>query len=547
VGKWISSHRMILILALITATGLFLRFYTLGTESIWYDEASSIFSAKSSLYVLLRRCVGLHRHPPLYFFVLKYWIVFFGDSETAVRSLSAVFGVASVPLTYIVGKQLFNSRVGIISSFLLSISAFAIYYSQEARAYSMLVFFTLLSFALFIKIIKDPQTGKPCYIAYFIANTFMIYTHYFGLFVVVSQIGYYLLTYRSLKINSRWFWRTQIFTGLAFLPWAVVFVGYSIPHSFSWEPPTLDSLADTFGKYSGYNNVSQWLVLFFGCLCILGLISRRRNIHRAEDPNAAIAARLGKWTVPFSWTLLLVLFWLVFPIIPPFLISQISTRVTGIYSERYTISALPAFLLLTGSGLEKLLTRKALYPLFAAALIAIIWFSSTGLQLYYSEPQKEQWREAVAFSQPLMQKDDIIILSNISFVTALNQYYKGDLERHVFDNARNAEELAAITAKGKHRIWLFQGIWGPTDTSVYLLKTIGKSLIVDKKLVGVEIYLFDISNSSGGAPEGLRLPPILYPAWLHTHPTSPVKGEENLGNVQPGYPAIFAVSGSTSR
>jgi mannosyltransferase len=494
-GKWIVTHRTILLLSLITGIGLFLRFYTLGSESIWFDEAASIFSAKQPVIDMLKACVAWQRHPPLHFITLKMWINLFGDSEVSVRMLSAIFGIASIPLIFLVGKKLFNDRVGLLASFLLSISSFAIYYSQETRAYAMLLFLTLLSFVFFIRIMKHQDAGKLYFIAYFITNTLLIYTHYFGLFVIASQLFYFILVKKYNKINTRSFWYAQIATGIAFVPWAVVFVGYSIPQSYSWPRPTLTSLVNTFGEYSGYSNVRYWLLPILGFFCILGLHSWRQNFSQEQEENSFKTFHWGDLAVSFNRNVLLVLVWLAFPIILPFLISQIPLKSTGIYITRYTISALPAFLLLVASGMRIFLTRKALYPLFSVILIGITWFSGTGLQNYYAQPHKEQWREAVLLSQPLIQEDDVIILSNPSFIIALNYYYKGDVERLALNDGNEKDEIAAIIAQGKNRVWLYQGGWGSTNTRDYLLNTLGeKSLLLDKKLVGVEVYLFDFSG-----------------------------------------------------
>jgi len=91
-----------------------------------------------------------HVHP-LYYLVLHFWIGFFGISEFAVRSLSAVFGCLSILALYKLGKYLFNVRVAIYCSLFLSVSFFHIYFSQEARMYTLLTLTALLSIFFFLK------------------------------------------------------------------------------------------------------------------------------------------------------------------------------------------------------------------------------------------------------------------------------------------------------------------------------------------------------------------------------------------------------------
>jgi mannosyltransferase len=495
ISDWIITHQAILLLALITGLGIFLRFYTLGSESIWFDEAASIYSAKHPLILMLMECVGGHRHPPLHFFILKIWIMLFGDSEVSVRSISAIFGVASIPLIFIIGKQLFSSRVGLIASFLLSVSVFAIYFSQEARSYAMLLFFTLLSFYLFIKIIVHRDTGKVYFFAYFIANTLLVYTHYFGLFVVASQLSYFILTRRCLKINGRLFWYAQAATGIVFLPWAVVFVVFSIPRSFSWGQPSLHDLLSTLASYSGYGDTNRyWILLGYGFLCILGILSWRIIKRRRPEEKLTNTSSLSKSNLSFNLTLLLLTVWLAFPIMFPFLISQLPLEVTGIYVTRYTISAFPAFLILVANGLGKLLSRKILYPLFVVILTGICLFSVTTLQNYYSQTGKEQWREVVNLIETSLQPDDVIVLNEWYFLKAIEYYSKTNLKTQEIESGFEEQEINQFKADDKQRMWLVQVEWGSESTRNYLEKVSDEhSLILIRKFVGIDVYLFDLN------------------------------------------------------
>lgn len=106
--------------------GLFLRVYHLQTQSIWFDEAFSVFESKMSLPQLVETVASVENSPPLYFVFLHYWMMIFGSSESAVRFLSALFGVLAIPVIYLVGRQLFNEEVGLLSAFILAISSFNI-------------------------------------------------------------------------------------------------------------------------------------------------------------------------------------------------------------------------------------------------------------------------------------------------------------------------------------------------------------------------------------------------------------------------------------
>jgi len=120
----------ILILA-IALSGLLLRLHGLDFHDLWHDEAWSIFISNNIQFYLSR---------PLFYTILRFWIKIFGLSEFSARFPALIFSVLSIPAVYILGKKLFDSRVGIISAALIALSPFQIWYAQEARVYSMAVF-----------------------------------------------------------------------------------------------------------------------------------------------------------------------------------------------------------------------------------------------------------------------------------------------------------------------------------------------------------------------------------------------------------------------
>ena len=119
--------------------GILLRVYNLGFQSIWIDEAFSIYNAQHSVASIISL---QDTSPPLYHLLLHLWIQAFGTSAIAARSLSVVFGSLLIIATYLLAAYLFDKEVGIIASMLVAISPLFIYFSQEARAYCL---FFLLS------------------------------------------------------------------------------------------------------------------------------------------------------------------------------------------------------------------------------------------------------------------------------------------------------------------------------------------------------------------------------------------------------------------
>src|SRR5450759_1174580 len=157
-GLRISSYTVALLAIVILA--LFLRVYHWGTQSVWYDEAFSIWVAKMDL-AQLARVTAADTHPPLYFLILHGWIGLFGDSELAVRFLSALFGVLAIPMMYMLGKLLFDSEAGLWGALILAMSSFNIAYSQEARMYTLMLLLALLSMYFFIRPVSYTHLTLP--------------------------------------------------------------------------------------------------------------------------------------------------------------------------------------------------------------------------------------------------------------------------------------------------------------------------------------------------------------------------------------------------
>ncbi len=117
--------------------------YPLGRENFWTDEANSVIVAKLAVPEIVATFeTGAY---PLDYIIVHYWTNLFGTSEFAVRFLSLIFGVLTIPMIYLLGRRVFNEEVGLISAFVLAISQINTQYSQDTRMYSMLLFLALLS------------------------------------------------------------------------------------------------------------------------------------------------------------------------------------------------------------------------------------------------------------------------------------------------------------------------------------------------------------------------------------------------------------------
>src|SRR5579859_4149721 len=124
-------------LAILVSAGTCTRFYGISARAM-YDEAASWNLAKLPWHSFLQALWDFEGNMALYYLILRPWL-HLGNSEVVVRGLSALFGIATIPVLYFLGSRLFNQRVGLLAAALLAVHAFHIRWSQEARSYALLV------------------------------------------------------------------------------------------------------------------------------------------------------------------------------------------------------------------------------------------------------------------------------------------------------------------------------------------------------------------------------------------------------------------------
>ena len=127
-----------------------LRFYRLGHQGFWFDEGNTALLVHFSPGKMFGLIPQTESTPPLYYCVAWVWARIFGYGEAGLRSLSALAGVLTVPVAYGAARKLISRRAGLIAAALTACNPLLIWYSQEARSYSLLVLLTavaLLAFA----------------------------------------------------------------------------------------------------------------------------------------------------------------------------------------------------------------------------------------------------------------------------------------------------------------------------------------------------------------------------------------------------------------
>ncbi len=430
----------ILILALV------LRLINLN-QSLWLDEAVQAVTAKASLGSIFQEITG-DFHPPLFHFLLHYWVKIFGVSEISLRMPSVLFGVGAVYLIYLLGQTLGSKKWGLTSALLLATAPFHIYYSQEARMYSAVTFFTLGSMYFFLKILKSEKSPGREGAAYFLFTLLALYTDYFAFLILPVQAIFLIL-----KKKYRFFIFYLLFF-IFYLPWLPMLgTQLSVGRSATQILPGWGKLVNlslikalplTLVKFSlGRITFFDKRIYFLISLSLAGVY------------GTLILKGIRK-SLPIT-------FWLSFPI----LIAWLASWFIPNYQPFRLLLCLPAFYLLLVFGLQSLKR-----PLRIFALVLIVFINLASLAVYFRDPyfSREDWRGLVSFAKE--QKSAALVMPSSTSLWPI-QYYDPAGRLKILVGKEGLGEVSKISDLGKEKnIYYVRYLAEIFDPSGLILKKI---------------------------------------------------------------------------
>ncbi len=377
-------------------------------QPLWRDEAFSYLLAKKNLWEIISLSLKEFT-PPLYYLLLHFWIKIFGSSEIALRSLSYVFYWLTVYIVFLIFADVFKIKIkkALLYLIFIVINPLLVYYSFEARGYTLFSFLAILSFYFLYK--------KNKY--YFLTVILGLFTHYFMIFVVLSQylifknkkilksliifVPWLILVFLNHKNQSFNFWiksfnLTDLYNSLAY-----VFLGYEKEFLF-------------FKKKIFFVSLFLWLIIFLGYLRV--------------KPQS-------KYKKIFSYFFLI-------GVIIPILFMIFSLLIKPVFLPRYLIFAnisLIIFLIVIAEfslGIKKI---------FFICLIILLGISS--LKYHYLQiinRKKTDLRKNCREIKAILKKEDLVYVKNeLDFFVA--QYYLN--EDQVFIYNKTYQEIPQYVGK----------------------------------------------------------------------------------------------------
>lgn len=394
----LENRKFVILFILILS--FFLRLYHLGYHDFWYDE---IFSVNYAHYP------WANWNAPLYWILLHFWIKIFGISEFSLRFPSLIFNFLSIILVFLLGKSLFNKGVGIAASLFIGLSPFHLWYAQEARDYSMVLFFGTLSSYLFFKATKGERL--KLWLSFVLVSILGLYTNYFYIFLLIFQ-GLYFVLSRSWRLNFKEI-ICFLVIALGFIPYLNRFLTkfYYVWGGFWIPKPSLKSLIITIENFILGYNASSHLYLISNLLLGLFFICAVLNFKKKELRESLIFC--------------LLLF--IFPILAVFIFSKLFF---SIYIDRALIIFSPFYYIIIALGIESFIYSR-LIKSFAITILLLLFL--IGIYGYYKDWLiRPYWSGGVYIKKPIrpilefiednLESQDIIAFTNESIIPSFEFY-----------------------------------------------------------------------------------------------------------------------------
>lgn len=292
-----ARRRTLAAVAGLTALAAVIRLYGIGHQGLWFDEAYTVMLVKLPLGRMLSTIPRTESTPYAYYVLAWTWTRVFGHGAAAIRSLSALFGVALVPVAYLAARRLLDSRrAGLAVAALTASNPLLVWYSQEARAYELLALTAGLSLLAFAH--ARERASPRALAAWALASGLALASHYEAALLVIPEALWLAVAHRRRPAT----WAALAFVaacGGALLP---LLVKQTSEHNAAWirKAPLgarLGQIAPQFllgtGSYAYAALALCGLAVVLAALAVMYLRGERGLRRRALVPAALALAGFG--------------------------------------------------------------------------------------------------------------------------------------------------------------------------------------------------------------------------------------------------------------
>lgn len=371
--------------------GFFIFVHGLMDTALWSDEGWTIAaSAESNPVAIITEWVAVDVHPPLFFIGLNFWRNFTGDTIFEMRYYSVMLSMLGIAVAYRLGKSVFDNRAGVLAALFYALHDLVRVLTHEVRHYPQQMLLSTVAMWLYWRFWKKPTRGRG--IAFALAGAALIYTHYWGGFVLLALAIHALIT--------RW---RQLRT-YAIRTYAIAFVGIALLY-LPWLPVLYNQI--TLERPGGLPHALENTPYVYAVLTyqLIGIPELFWTVLAVIGTTGLLIAASTHWVrriLPTQGGLMLALA----ALLPPVLSVLINT-VYPTLSFRALAVVVPAVIVLAAYGLSQFRTREQ-YALLVFVLLYSISTQSAG------PIDRPPWPEMSEFVATHTTPLDTVLLENDS-------------------------------------------------------------------------------------------------------------------------------------
>ena len=435
-----------------------LRVSGLTAQSLWRDETDALIFATRPLPELLAMFRNPGQNGPLFFLALRPWLAAVGASEFALRFPAALAGALAVPILYSLVQRLSGDRKpAAIAALLMATAPYLIWYGQEAKMYAALT--VLIPASLWLTLEVTRRGGWWRWALLYVITSLCFYLHLLAALIVpVQALWLVILPATPDRPPRRWL-AAGVYLAALVLPYLPLLMWqapmwlsftYQTGHPFVPLDDILLVLAAAFSR--GILPAEQpFTLLPYLLAAVAGVL-----LWPSEERRRAAAKAISPWRVAA-----LLLIWL---LLPPLVVYGVSLGVP-LFTDRYLIWAMPAFLAASGLGITAL--ARAWRPLGLITLSAILGLNLLSVGAQTTRPIKSDLRAAAHYVTAHRQADDLAVYQ-IPYIRYTFSYYAsgrndphdpgflgmdGLYSNNGMSEAEAADRMARGTA-GAKAVWL---------------------------------------------------------------------------------------------
>jgi uncharacterized membrane protein len=382
-----------------------LRTTTLTLQSMWVDEVMALHFTEGSFAETVRTIIQPTHNGPLFYFLLFWWRRVVGDSDFAVRFLSVIFGVLTLPLLFQWARKLLTDRTAALSLWLFAFSPFTLWFAQEAKMYALHMLLAVASSLLLLEAFR--KGGWYRWLLYAALVSTFLYSHLFGGLLVIAQAAMALLLGWRRWRRLAAYVATMLSILLAHAPLVQIVLRairrYQPRDIWRGFVPLDVIVRDALGQYFYRVSVPQvsWtaFLLAAGLILVggLSLLLRRRT-----EPVVVLLHAFA-----------------------PVLVFYVFSFRVPVYTAKYLSAVVPALFVLAAWGVEAL---SRFWRPAGVLILALGMLMVSGIARDLTDPlvQRGDWRYVADYIDAHEGENDVVVVSAYYNTRLLERYYRGE-------------------------------------------------------------------------------------------------------------------------